>query len=89
MKDKDRLIIIVYVGTKDMTGLEYDQYMDQFNSVSDFFDKTVKVLFVPNAESSTTTVDCINPKLLSEKEYKKVQETIMKLEEFIKEKGGE
>ena len=77
MKDNKKLIVVIYLGTEDMSN------DDLKNSIISFFDKSVKLIFVPDYNNIGIKVDCINPVLLNEEEYKKVNEKLSKINNLI------
>lgn len=47
------------------------------------FDYTIRPIYVPDYCSDEIRVECINPKLITEEEYKSVQEIIDKANKLI------
>lgn len=85
MKDKDKLIVVIYVGTDDITNL-YPTLQNIRNEVSQFFDESVKLCFIPDYNNVGIKIDCINPVLLDEEEFKKVDEKLSKIDEIVEKK---
>ena len=89
MQDNDKIIIVFYIDVSRINMddvYEYTSYVAKhFNG---YFDDTVKPLFVATNEGGNR-VDCINPRLLSEEEYKTTSEKIKlfeaEYEKFLKE----
>ena len=83
MVDKERIIIIFYIDTSNIDIDDAYEYINAASkSLNSYFDDTVKTLFMPSDENR---VECINPVLLNEEEYKKVSDTVEKFEvEFNK-----
>jgi len=79
MSDKDKLLLIFYVGLKHIRQEERPAY---FNEISQHFinafDETIKPILIADVKSNKIKVECINPKLITEDEYAKVQEIIDK-----------
>ena len=79
MSDKDKLLLIFYVGLKHIRLEDRTVY---FNEISQHFikafDETIKPILIADVKSDKTKVECINPKLITEDEYVKVQEIIDK-----------
>jgi hypothetical protein len=79
MDDKDKIFLVFYVGLKHILQEDRPAY---FNEISQFFinafDETIKSILIPDITSDKTKVECINPKLITEDEYVKVQEIIDK-----------
>lgn len=84
MRDNKKLIVVIYVGTEDMSNV-VQAIDDVRNSISSFFDKSVKLIFVPDYNNIGIKVDCINPVLLDEEEFKKVDEKLDKINKLIVE----
>lgn len=84
MRDSKKIILIIYVGTEDMSNV-YQAIDEIRNAVSHFFDKSVKLIFVPDYNNIGIKVDCINPVLLDEEEFKKVDEKLDKINKLIDE----
>lgn len=84
MRDNKKLIVVIYVGTEDMSNV-VQAIDDVRNSISSFFDKSVKLIFVPDYNNIGIKVDCINPVLLDEEEFKKVDEKLDKINKLIDE----
>ena len=84
MRDNKKLIVVIYVGTEDMSNA-FQAIDDVRNSISSFFDKSVKLIFVPDYNNIGIKVDCINPVLLDEEEFKKVDEKLDKIDKLIDE----
>ena len=79
MSDKDKLLLIFYVGLKH---IRFEDRTVYFNEISQHFikafDETIKPILIADVKSDKTKVECINPKLITEDEYVKVQEIIDK-----------
>ena len=60
MLDKNKLILLFYIGTKNRKDHDYVQnIMDCINRA---FDSSVKTLFIANPEGSTVTVEAVSCK---------------------------
>ena len=82
MLDKDKVIIIIYVGTE--TPLDtYNLINELHTKIGNSFDDSVKIVFLPRYDKIGIEFDCINPVLLDEQEYNKTKEKIKILEENI------
>ena len=84
MKDKDKIIIVVYVGGGDDPYETYHAIIETQKNIKDYFDDTVKLIFAPDFGNFGIKFECINPVLVNEDEYKKVEETALKLENLLK-----
>ena len=77
MLKKDCIILVFYVSVKNIDAIDIPYYMDHFvNSVQANKDESVEMYFIPSREIETSKVECINPKLVTEEQYKQIQETI-------------
>ena len=84
MKDNKKLIVIIYVGTEDISNML--QVINEVRkSLTSCFDKSVKLIFVPDYTNVGIKVDCINPILLDKEEFKKVDEKLNKINNLIDE----
>ena len=79
MNDKDKLLLIFYVGLKHIRQEERPAYFNEISqSFNNTFDETIMPILIADVTSDKTKVECINPKLITEDEYVKVQEIIDK-----------
>lgn len=88
MLDKDKLILIVYFGIDGYTlqSRAYTEMIDCRYSLISQFDDSVKILVIPDRTAKNIRVETINPKLLSDEDYReKVMPIIEKAEQVIKE----
>lgn len=86
MKDNKKLIVVIYVGSENKEPhIMYQTISDIQKSISQYFDKSVKLLFIPDYTNIGIKVDCINPVLLDEEEFKKVDEKLSKINNLIDE----
>ena len=88
-KDRDRIIVIFYIDVGSIDKADAYEYIEAAaKCFRGYFDDTVKPLFVATNEGGNR-VDCINPRLLSEEEYKTASEKIKlfesEYEKFLKE----
>lgn len=79
MNDKDKLLLIFYVGLKHIQQEDRPAYFSEIlRHFTNSFDETIKPILIADVTSDKTKVECINPKLITEDEYTKVQEIIDK-----------
>lgn len=83
MLDKDKIIIIVYLGAGDPLDT-YEYIREVEKNIHNLFDESVKLIFAPLHNEFGTKFECINPVLLNEEQYKKVEEKLDTLDEVIK-----
>lgn len=88
----EKLILVIYVGVRQFMDNDAIEYLDK---ISQIFGSKIKddvlYLVVPKRDTTEITIDCINPKLLNKKQYKKVEESVKKLKRAADEimKKGE
>ena len=86
MKDNKKLIVVIYVGSENKEPhIIFQTISDIRKFISQYFDKSVKLIFVPDYNNIGIKVDCINPVLLDEEEFKKVDEKLDKINKLIDE----
>lgn len=79
MNDKDKLLLVFYVGLKHIQQKDRSAYFREISQhFINAFDETIKPILIADVKSNKTKVECINPKLITEDEYAKVQEIIDK-----------
>ena len=82
--DKDKLFIVVYVDVRHIAESDIVAYIQSVTNIMKFDDSVVR-LFIPTRDSETR-IECINPVLLTEEQYKDVEEKINALEQIVEEK---
>lgn len=82
--DKDKIFLVVYLNVGTTPDSEVENYV---KSLTDFlkFDDSVQLFIVPT-RGSDTRIECINPVLLDEKQYKSVEKKIKGLKKTVEEK---
>ena len=86
MNDKDKLLLIFYVGLKHIQQEDRPGYFSEISRhFINAFDETIKPILIADVKSDKTKVECINPKLITEDEYAKVQEIIDKANCLVEE----
>ena len=81
--DKDKLFLVIYVNIDNVHMSDVLAYLDAFARQTTF-DETVMRLIVP-VRDRETRVECINPVLLTEEQYKETEEKINALQEKVEE----
>ena len=82
--DKDKLFIVIYADVRGIHDSDVVEYVKAISS-SFKFDESVVRLIIPTRDSETR-VECINPLLLTEEQYKDVEEKINALKQEVEEK---
>jgi len=72
---ENKMILVIYV--KHPTCDEYDNIREEIENTWIGKDQDIRYLIVSSDENK---IECINPVLVSEEEYKKVEKTIERLE---------
>lgn len=87
MEDKDKIILVVYVGIEKLgsEGTILDHLVAIDAMIRSTFDSTVKTIIIPRRDTDETWVECINPQLVSEEKYKEAQEAVEKLNKVLEE----
>ena len=83
MKDKDNLFIVVYVGVHGFGDQTVSEILGNVASHI-HYDDSVNTLIIPTRDSETR-VECINPVLLTEEQYKETKKKIESLTEKVEE----
>lgn len=79
---QNKTIIVAYVGVRNMTKPQIDQYMTKLiRSLS--HDKEIISYAVPVKGKSDIRLECINPVLLEQAEYQNVKDTLDKYREKL------
>ena len=78
--DKDKLFLVIYVNVDSILG-DVSVYLEAFARQATFDDSVMR-LIVP-VRGQETRVECINPVLLNEEQYKEAEEKIKSLQEEV------
>lgn len=75
MNLKDKLILVFYIGVENICDCDVPAYMSE---IADWItrdkDESAEFYFIPDPESRTTRVECINPQFLTEERVKEMEE---------------
>lgn len=82
--DKDKIFIVAYIDVRHINELDIVPYIEATASAIKFDDSVVRLL-IPTRDSETR-IECINPVLLTEEQYKDVEEKINALKQEVEEK---
>ena len=84
MLDKDKILIVIYAGarTPEETYHLIEELQKHFNGV---FDDSIRTIFTPVYNEVGIKIECINPVLLNDEQYKEVNKKIEKLDSTLKE----
>lgn len=82
--DKDKLFLVIYLNIASIPSADVVEYISKVAEVTNF-DDSVQRLIVP-VRGEETKIECINPMLLTEEQYKDVEEKINTLKQVVEEK---
>ena len=82
--DKDKLFLVIYLNIADIPSQDVVEYINKVAEVTKF-DDSVQRLIVP-VRGEETKIECINPVLLTEDQYKDVEDKINTLKQVVEEK---
>jgi hypothetical protein len=80
-KAADSIILVIYVGLKGLsTKSKMGQHMAELKNAYDSYNKHPGIIsyFVPVMNEINTRIECINPKIVSQEDYKNAQEVLDK-----------
>lgn len=81
MLDKDKVFIIIYVDVRNVNRMDVSEYLRPIANAT-VFDESVIRLIIPTRDSETR-VECINPVLLIDEQYKEVEEKVKNLKKEV------
>jgi hypothetical protein len=82
--DKDKLFLVIYLNIANIPSQDVVEYINKVAEVTKF-DDSVQRLIVP-VRGEETKIECINPVLLTEDQYKDVEDKINTLKQVVEEK---
>lgn len=86
MNLKDKIILIFYIGTKGRTRKEsIERMIDARCATEHLFDESSELFIIPDSSRDDVDVKCINPRFVTEEEYKEVEKVINELKEKLKQ----
>ena len=88
----EKLILVFYIGVGNLPPAEVSEFMqDVVANLKKDKQKDIIYYFIP-VRNQETKIECINPKLVSEDDYKKAKEALdnmnLKLQEIISDLNG-
>ena len=81
MKDKDKLFLVCYLNIGSIPAEDVSEYLHNFAEAFTY-DESVERIIIPIRESESR-VECINPVLLTDEQYKEVEEKVKNLKEEV------
>ena len=82
--DKDKIFFVVYLNVGTAADSEIEDSVKRLADTLNF-DDSVQLFIIP-CRGSDTRIECINPVLLDEKQYKSVEKKIKGLKKTVEEK---
>lgn len=83
---KDKIILIFYIGTKGCSRKEANERLTNAKYSMDYLcDESSELILIPDSSRDDIDVKCINPKFVTEEEYKEVEKVITELKEKLKQ----
>ena len=82
--DKDKIFLVVYLNVGTTVDSEIEDSVKRLADTLNF-DDSVQLFIIP-CRGSDTRIECINPVLLDEKQYKSVEKKIKGLKKTVEEK---
>ena len=82
--DKDKIFLVVYLNVGTAADSEIEDSVKRLTDTLNF-DDSVHLFIIP-CRGSDTRIECINPVLLDEKQYKSVEKKIKGLKKTVEEK---
>lgn len=82
--DKDKIFLVVYLNVGTAADSEIEDSIKRLADTLNF-DDSVQLFIIP-CRGSDTRIECINPVLLDEKQYKSVEKKIKGLKKTVEEK---
>lgn len=85
----EKIILVYYIYIGDMNPVEVEDFIKQINeSLSDIESQHNILSFIIPSRTEDTRIECINPKVVSEEDYKQAKKVLSgckkKVNEFIK-----
>ena len=82
---KHKIILAIYVGTQFMTESVAKMLLQKVSELTENFPRSVYGIVIPEVNTNAIRVECLNPVLLTEEQYKKVDTIIETAENKLKE----
>lgn len=79
---KDKIILVYYLDIRYVNDNDISAFLAEFSNEIKDIDESVYQIIIPVRE--TSRVECINPRLVTDDENKKIEELIEKYNEYIK-----
>ena len=80
--DKDKLFLVCYLNVGSIRAQDVGEYLHSFAEAFTY-DESIERIIIPIREGESK-VECINPVLLTDEQYKEVEEKVKNLEQKVK-----
>jgi hypothetical protein len=80
----NKVLVVIYVGIKDLNPGQVQEYFSKIYENLPSKEEGFFSFVLPDKESDSIKVECLNPVLLDESEYAKAKEKLDRLNEKIK-----
>ncbi len=80
---KDKIILVVYVNLEDVEYSERHEIINKIKRNLEYLSEDAIIMIFPT--KGENKVECINPKLVSKKEYKEVLEILTRNQKIVEE----
>ena len=81
MMDKDKLFLVCYLNIESIRAEDVSEYLYTFAKAFTY-DESVERIIIPTREGESR-VECINPVLLTDEQYKEVEEKVKNLKQEV------
>lgn len=83
--DKDKLFLVIYLNVGDIPNGDVSRLLMNYeNNLNGTYDESIEKIIVPLRQGETR-VECINPVLLTEEQYKETEEKVKSLRKKVEE----
>lgn len=81
MMDKDKLFLVCYLNIESIRAEDVSEYLHSFAEAFTY-DESIERIIVPTRKGESR-VECINPVLLTDEQYKEVEEKVKNLKKEV------
>lgn len=79
--DKDKLFLVCYLNTGNIPAEDISEYLNTFAKAFTY-DESIERIIIPTRKGESR-VECINPVLLTDEQYKEVEEKVKNLKQEV------
>jgi hypothetical protein len=84
VKNMEKLLIVIHVGIKNLDSAQIQSYFQQISTSLPQKEDGFFSFIIPDKESDSVKIECLNPVLMKEEEYDKVRLKLDSLNEKLK-----